>query len=154
MAAGRGPTQCAAQKARVENVKSRSFYTCSGRKKFYSRRACCASAVGRNELIWSLESVILPNRSPTMACCGPSRIGLTFLLSKGYPCPLRCCHEPSTDRLPVRVREFSNHCKLRDPDRESFERENTGHLRFSAFWSLPWDIPGWAQFQKHASGMN
>jgi len=27
-------------------------------------------------------------------------------------------------------------------------------LRLLAFWSLPWDIRGWAQFQKHASGMN
>ena len=80
MDAGRGRTQCHAQSARVENVKLCSFYACLGGKKFYSRRASCASAEGRIETgVWRSKKVAMPpNRSPTMACCGSLRIGSLF----------------------------------------------------------------------------
>ena len=80
MDAGRGRTQCTAQRARVENVKLCSFYAALRGKKFYSRRASCASAEGdRNGLVWKSKKVaMLPNRSPTTACCGSLRMGSLF----------------------------------------------------------------------------
>ena len=58
MDAGRGRTQCQAQSARVENVKLCSFYACLGGKKFYSRRASCASAEGSIETgVWRLRKL-------------------------------------------------------------------------------------------------
>ena len=80
MDAGRAHTQCHAQSARVENVKLCSFYACLGGKKFYSRRASCASAEGRIERgVWRPKKVaMLPNRSPTTAGCGSLRIGSVF----------------------------------------------------------------------------
>jgi len=53
MDAGQGHTQCTAQRARVENVKSRSFNARFGITNFYSRRASCASAAGGSKrLVW------------------------------------------------------------------------------------------------------